>query len=46
MDKIKGSEGSEFEKEQQLHTLAMKYFKMAAAQGDAEAMGYVEGNRW
>ena len=46
MDKIKGSEGSEFEKKQQLHTLAMKYFKMAAAQGDAEAMGYVEGNRW
>jgi hypothetical protein len=46
MDKIKGSEGSEFEKEQQLHTLAMKYFKMAAAQGDAEARRYVEGNRW
>jgi len=38
MDKIKGSEGSEFEKEQQLYTLAMKYFKMAAAQGDAKAM--------
>jgi len=43
MDEIKGSE---FEKEQQLYTLAMKYFKMAAAQGHGQARIYVESNRW
>jgi hypothetical protein len=43
MDEIKGSES---EKEQQLRMLAIKYFKMAAAQGDAEAMRYVKDNEW
>lgn len=43
MDEI---EGSAREKEQQQRLLAIKYFKMAAAQGQATARRYVEGNRW
>ena len=43
MDEI---EGSARDKEQQSRLLAIKYFKMAAAQGHAIARGYVEGNGW
>ena len=43
MDEIKGSES---EKEEQLRTLAIKYFKMAAAQGHPIAMRYVKDNGW
>jgi hypothetical protein len=43
MDKIKGSES---EKEQQLRMLAIKYFKMAAAQGHPIAIKYVTDNEW
>ena len=43
MDEI---EGSARDKEQQQRLLAIKYFKMAAAQGHAIARGYVEGNGW
>lgn len=43
MDEIKGSES---EKKEQLRTLAIKYFKMAAAQGHPIAMKYVKDNGW